>query len=814
MATTKSQQQKVACKCCQTEGSDGSFTGCGCTFHVRCLPPSVIRSAVRSSSKANDKKEQQECRQDFTCPFCNDDVSGIYLFPLPFDKLEKAINLKTKSSSHQSSSHLAGSKRKHDGSNADEVAFSVYSKWRTGTRGMLADSDQHRTGRWTDSEMAFVDHIVTSFDEGKLSIAEGVKLNTLLCDLLQCKSSRLTKKMKNAKLSTRAFKAAPEAPGVVNREDCQVLSALQEKFLSGRPTEAATLELEFNFVQQWRSYFSNFCMQAGYMFLDSNDWMSSIEDLEQRASTVEEKFRKVKRRSMSKALNSESKKPKTTATKAVKESLPTPPSPPKSVPSAAPQEEESPTPSLMSVFDEVEEAESVGRRPRTFSEDFDNVLEDLACGGTGEGMMPLSLPDVTVPNHQSSSKDINANTAVPSTFQDLLRLLMEAPTSPYHHADIWVPSFVNEGGENIQLLHAGYATRRNVPEAIFSSMNAFGEYSKSFTFKPEQGLPGRVFSTGKSLWIFELQDLDHHSFTRASGASNYGLKTATGISLNTPGVGRMVVVFYSCHEIAEDKSLADQLARELTKYAPQPKWKLVIDINQNMQPHQSSANQACPQNDFHTDLEEELISQSGIVSPSLSSQKEPTRPTSPLEVSSVIEDSIESEIISLLGNETTELNGAASSSTTSSASLDTEKMVPHYMTIRLLLLRPASRRTSQENEILEVLKSSYLAYMKGSTRRNSGELAKLLVRDWVCMKFHDGSFSIGSPSMQNCDLESKSGVSLLGPPAHAAVPAGKKLSMLQTKQKNLCKPAATRSMESMEAKSRRISVEDVFQGCS
>eukprot|EP00980_Cylindrotheca_fusiformis_P027634 scaffold21598_cov64-Cylindrotheca_fusiformis.AAC.1 len=78
--------------------------------------------------------------------------------------------------------------------------------------------------------MAYVDHLVTTFDEGKLPVAEGVKLNTLLCDLLLCKSSRLTKKMKNAKLSTRTFKAAQSGPVVVNKEDCQILSALQETF--------------------------------------------------------------------------------------------------------------------------------------------------------------------------------------------------------------------------------------------------------------------------------------------------------------------------------------------------------------------------------------------------------------------------------------------------------------------------------------------------------------------------------------------------------------------------------------------------------
>ncbi|KAL3940205.1 MAG: hypothetical protein SGBAC_005212 [Bacillariaceae sp.] len=782
----------------------------------RCLPPSVIRSAVRSTSKANDKKERQDCCQDFSCPFCHEQVTGIYLFPLPFEELEKAINLKRKSSSNHSGNATSGSKRKHE--NADAVAFSVYSKWRTGARGMLADSDQHRTGRWTDSEMAYVDHIVTAFDEGKLSVAEGVKLNTLLCGLLQCKSSRLTKKMKNAKLSTRAFKASPEA--VVNREDCQVLSALQEKFLSGRPTESAKLELQFNVITQWRTYFSNFCTQAGYMFLDSSDWISSIEDLDRKASTVEEKFRKVRRRSMSKVLNTEKKK-----TKSAKESPPPPSTPPRSAPStpSAPQQETA-TPSLMSVFEEVEAAETIGRRSRTFSEDFDNVLEDLACAGPDD-MLPFPLQDASVPNYESSN-EIKINTQTPSTFLDALRLLMGAPTSPYHHADIWVPSFVNDGGENIQLLHAGYAARTNVPTRTFNSMSAFGEYSKSFIFKPGQGHPGRVFSTGQTMWNFKLQDLDPQHFSRASGASNHGLQTATGIPLNTQGVGRMVVVFYSCDEMVEDPFLADELARELVKYAPQPKWKLVIDINQNMmKPQPSSAHQVPPYNDFMTGFEGDFVETmetSGVVSPSLSSNPEPTRPKSPFEgtSSTVLGDSIESEIVSLLGDEAAKFNQATSPST---SPLGTgNELMPHCMSIRLLFLRPASRRSSQENEIVEVLKSSYLAYMKGSIVHKSGDLAKLLVRDWVCMQFPDGSFSIGSPSMKGSDFEPKS-VSLLRPPpqppaAAAAEKNGatKALSILQPKPKTLYKPPVTRSMDSHspEAKSRRVSMADVLEACS
>lgn len=197
---------------------------------------------------------------------------------------------------------------------------------------------------------------------------------------------------------------------------------------------------------------------------------------------------------------------------------------------------------------------------------------------------------------------------------------------------------------------------------------------------------------------------------------------------------------------------------------------------------------------------------SGIVSPSLSSlsNAEHAMPSCPLE--SCFGDSVDSEIISLLGNEAAKLNAEAFA--TKSSSQDSKELLPHYMSIRLLFLRAPSRRSSQENERVEVLKCSYRAYMKGSSR-SSSDLAKLLVRDWVCMKKTPSrSFSLDGPNTKENAIKPQ-GISLLRPSEDT-----KKAFMLQPTPNTLYKSPTTGSMDTSETKTRPFSVTDVLEGCN
>ena len=69
----------------------------------------------------------------------------------------------------------------------------------------------------------------------------------------------------------------------------------------------------------------------------------------------------------------------------------------------------------------------------------------------------------------------------------------------------------------------------------------------------------------------------------------------------------------------------------------------------------------------------------------------------------------------------------------SSSEGNSQGLLSNFMLIRLLLLRPPSRRSTQENEMIDVLKNSFRAYSKDN-RRSGSELANLLAKDWMCLK--------------------------------------------------------------------------------
>jgi bHLH-MYC and R2R3-MYB transcription factors N-terminal len=171
-----------------------------------------------------------------------------------------------------------------------------------GSTTMAASSDNEflRTGRWKTEEIAYVDYIVQAFDRGILPLPEGVKLNEFLCDLLLCKASRLSKKMKNARLSLRSFQRSFDPKD--GHLDTELLSSLQEKFLASVSHVPTSLELRFNIAKMWRIHFSNLCVQVGSSLLNAEQWMNSLEAMEKRAAQAESTIRQARRRRMRLAL--------------------------------------------------------------------------------------------------------------------------------------------------------------------------------------------------------------------------------------------------------------------------------------------------------------------------------------------------------------------------------------------------------------------------------------------------------------------------------------------------------------------------------
>jgi hypothetical protein len=89
-------------------------------------------------------------------------------------------------------------------------------------------------------------------------------------------------------------------------------------------------------------------------------------------------------------------------------------------------------------------------------------------------------------------------------------------------------------------------------------------------------------------------------------------------------------------------------------------------------------------------------------------------------------------IIALLGDQLSVHYDIRTGESTSSSS-ERENLRPHFMAIRLLLLRPAKRRSPEENEMIEILKSSFKAYSQ-TNHRSGTELATILAHEWICLK--------------------------------------------------------------------------------
>ena len=179
----------------------------------------------------------------------------------------------------------------------------------------------------------------------------------------------------------------------------------------------------------------------------------------------------------------------------------------------------------------------------------------------------------------------------------------------------------------------------------------------------------------------------------------------------------MVAVLYSCKHIMEDVSLAERCSAALAKYSPQPKWKLVIEIDEKSGPASHKAPPLTSGAATYTDPSKPCIAALNSLE-SYGANRESqvsTQSTSPL--TSILSDSMplagatyasgvsnecednHGRIIALLGDQLSVHYDIRTGESTSSSS-ERENLRPHFMAIRLLLLRPAKRRSPELSAII------------------------------------------------------------------------------------------------------------------
>ena len=399
---------------------------------------------------------------------------------------------------------------------------------------------EKRTGRWTTEEMAYCDMLIAKFQAGELPLVDGIKLNDFLANMLKSKQSRLTKKMKNAKLSTKTFERG--TGHLKDAIEAKTFSDVEDAFFHSIQCHQQRAEIKFHMQKEWREQFSSYCVSVGQP-LDADAWLSSVEEMDRRSNHAKDAARMARRKlMMGFALRMDAKNPE------------------------------------QGVF--IERSES---SERLIQQESEALGEDADT----EELLAL-LSDHNLPTEaeiQLGTLDCNEKSTLTQSAPFLSKVVsyMERHHVPFEHVDLWVPSFVptisggNEAaGTSCRLCYAGSATvetqvgpdgKATMPLAADNLFNfqAFGDYSQKFSFDVGCGLPGRVYQSGLPTWEQSVQNAPHHHFERCGGAVQWGIKTVVGIPIASPNVGRIVVTLYSRYDRDKDHELVARLTTEFTR---------------------------------------------------------------------------------------------------------------------------------------------------------------------------------------------------------------------------------------------------------
>ena len=379
-----------------------------------------------------------------------------------------------------------------------------------------------RTGRWTAEEALYCDRIMELFDAGSLPISDGIKLNDFLASMFKSKQSRLTKKMKNARLSVRAYKHTNGF--IASFEVAREFSAIETAFFDSISCDFERAEIRFHMQKEWREHFSSFCVTIGQK-LDADSWLSSVEEMDRRISRAKDAARMARRK-------------------------------------------------VMMGYALTQDSLNQER----------GVFIDSTVQPETNAQDVVSSPKIPAKKRQGTSS--SAFRHVSSPFVGKVIQYIDRNHLPFEHIDAWVPSFTSNGDNptaapsgdqhKCRLCFAGFATTRfkvpidgGRPESMSSQdqfdLLSFGEYSAKFSFDVGCGLPGRVYSSGICSWEQGIANAPSHQFERVGGAAQWGIKTVLGIPIPSPNVGRIVVLLYSRHDRPRNPDLVRRTTEELTK---------------------------------------------------------------------------------------------------------------------------------------------------------------------------------------------------------------------------------------------------------
>lgn len=634
------------CSHCGFQNCDVLIMPCRCSFHSRCI--FIPNTGLN------------------TCPGCKGPVSSVTLFPMFFRELDEG----RKAAATLANNKKRNRKRKGASGTTQEPLFE--NDYR------VPEPGERRSGRWTKEETIYVDELIATFERGELPLENGIKLNDFLSGILRSKQSRLTKKMKNAKLSARSFHRTHGY--ICDPGKARNFSNLEESFFHSVQCHQERAEIKFHMQKEWREIFSSYCLSVGQT-LDANAWLSSVEEMDRRDNRAKDAVRMAKRKLImgSSAVNGHKSYYNGTSENT----------------------------NMGTDMNQVSSMNLNGvRNPILTNQSPFGVTDEAKTGVIGKNIF------LENPNDAANKPVVIQKDAAALPFLSRVVHYIQQNNIPFEHVDAWVPSFVpgsskSNGANGVpsplcRLCYAGsisatsHLSLDGLSHALSSkeeyNLKEFADYSEKFSFDVGCGLPGRVYQSGVPTWEQSVQNAPQNHFERSKGANQWGIKTVVGIPVPSPNVGRIVITLYSLFDRIKNQDLVVRLCDELTRLSPCPRWKLVIELGEEAGQETENDN-----NTVET-ISESRIYQNDGVAPKDS------------------KDSRIHEVVSLLGQY------MPSDPTSQLASF-----IPGFMAMRLMMLKPSW--TDLEKELVHTLVASYSSYL--ATGRSKGEVAVLLARD--CM---------------------------------------------------------------------------------
>lgn len=195
--------------------------------------------------------------QQKICPSCcTSMIKQIEVIPLPIAILEETSKLRAQDSEVLCNDTESTSLAANAPSNSTNVDQGK-------KRSLSKTSVCYRTGRWNAEESAYTNMLIKCFEMGILPLPHGMKLNDFLCDLLSCRTSRLTKKLKHAKLGSRTYRGGMTMDKNISNMSNVIIHGggiqrAQTLFLKTITPEWVRMELQFNISRMWRTHLANF----------------------------------------------------------------------------------------------------------------------------------------------------------------------------------------------------------------------------------------------------------------------------------------------------------------------------------------------------------------------------------------------------------------------------------------------------------------------------------------------------------------------------------------------------------------------------